>query len=309
MRVLMVGAGAVGVVLTRCLEAQKTNEVTYYVRPGRKAQLARTKLVDAKSGELQVRERPAVVEPGDRLPGVDTVVLAVRGDQVDAALDLVATLGEVRIASAAAGADGLERIHARFPGRPVVQLVPMFLGYPDADAIRWWNPPLARTLIVHDDPGSRAFADELARDLKAGGLPVRVTGDIRDHYDALTAAGVPLLASLELAGWDVRALAGDPALRRLAVRGVREGACAAAGRSPLKRLIAWTPGTLISTALRLAPSLMSRDTQEMWRVHGPKIAGQTREQFGALLARAGDGGAGLRQLQARLDVHLLDGRR
>src|SRR5258706_2272366 len=116
MRVLIIGAGAVGAVLGRALEASKSNEVVYYVRAGRKP--ARFKLEDARSGELYVRERPAAVEPSDPLPHADTVIVAVRGDQLDDALAIVERLaGEPRIASASAGFDRLARIRARLFGR------------------------------------------------------------------------------------------------------------------------------------------------------------------------------------------------
>jgi hypothetical protein len=45
--------------------------------------------------------------------------------------------------------------------------------------------------------------------------------------------------------------------------------------------------------------MMPRDVQAMWRVHGPKIAAQTRQQLDALLARAGDAD-GLKELRRRL---------
>jgi hypothetical protein len=47
--------------------------------------------------------------------------------------------------------------------------------------------------------------------------------------------------------------------------------------------------------------LLSAESQAMWRVHGPKIATQTRQQLDALLARAGDRAEALRELRRRLD--------
>jgi hypothetical protein len=304
MRILMVGAGAVGRVLTRFLEAQKANEVTYYVRAGRRAELGRCKLLDARSGELHVRERPKAVEPSDRLPVVDTAILAVRADQLDSALDVVAQLvGDVRIASASAGMDDVARIRARFPGRPVVQIVPTFFAYPEGDAIKWWNPPLARTLITYEgDEAARPFADELAKDLTASGLATKVLRSVKHARDTLVAAGMPVLVTLELAGWDFDAWAGNAELRGLASAGVREGVGAVAP-GLAGRLLALTPKALLSTVLRAAPRVAGKGVTDMWRVHGPKIAGQTRELLDALIARGEDRAAStgsLKELRRRL---------
>jgi hypothetical protein len=61
------------------------------------------------------------------------------------------------------------------------------------------------------------------------------------------------------------------------------------------------PGPLLSAALCTVP-LLSAESQAMWRVHGPKIAAQTRQQLDELVARVGDGAEALRQLRHRLDT-------
>src|SRR5581483_1610703 len=308
MRILMIGAGSVGSVLTRHLES-KANEVTYYVRAGRKAQLQRVKLLDARSGALHVRERPSAIEPSQKLPSVDTAILAVRADQLDAALDVVAqlpTAETVRIATASAGFDDLARIRARFPGRAAAQIIPLFFAYPDGDVVRWWNPPLARTLVTdeHDD-ASQPFAEELAAALVANGLPARALRSIGRARDAALAAGMPLVASFELARWDFDALARDAELRKLASRSMREGLRAMFKNPIASRLIGPTPMPLLSTMLRAAPSVMPAGVKEMWRVHGPKIAGQTRALLDTLIARAegqdAESAGSLKELRRRLE--------
>src|SRR5262249_53326104 len=114
MRILMVGAGSVAAVLTRFLEATKTNEVTYYPRPGRKKAMQRIKLVDAKSGDIHVREKPAAVEPDAVLLPYDLVVFAVRADQLDGAISVAAQVpGTPRIATLT---KGVARLRERIPG-------------------------------------------------------------------------------------------------------------------------------------------------------------------------------------------------
>ncbi len=301
MRVLMVGAGAVGAVLTHHLEKTKSIEVTYLVRAGRKAGLTRIKLLNARTDELHVRERPTVIEPGAKLPACDTIILAVRADQVDEAADVIESMPSVtQIASASAGHDDVARLRARFPGRLVVQIVPLFLAFPEGDAIRWWTPPLARTLVTWEgDESAHAFADELVKPLVDGGLPAMSVRALGTARECIYAAGLPVLASFELAGWDVSALGRDRELRDLAARGAKEGLRTVGGG---RWLFAVAPSTLVQLMLRAAP-LLPRRTQEMWRVHGPKIAAQTRAQLDGIIARtalaAGDSKA-LTELRRRL---------
>jgi ketopantoate reductase len=306
MRVLMIGAGSVGGVLTRFLE-NKTNEVTYFVRAGRRP--ARVKLLDARSGEVHVRERPAALEAGQVLPAVDTAILTVRAEQLDGALDVVAELpsvATVRIATASAGFDDLERVRARFPGRAAVQIIPLFFAYPDGDVTRWWNPPLAKTLVSDEhEEASRPFAEELAAALETNGLPTRAVRSIGRARDAALAAGMPVLASFELAGWDLDALARDRELRALASRSMREGMRAMVKHPLAQRLIGLAPAPLFATVLRAAPAVVPRGVKEMWRVHGPKIAQQTRALLDSMIARVErEGGAAdaesLKELRRRL---------
>jgi NADPH:quinone reductase-like Zn-dependent oxidoreductase len=168
MRILVVGAGAVGVVLTRALEVTKANEVTYLVRAGKKAQLPRVKIVDARSGEIHVREKPAVVEQGQVLPQADTVLFCVRKDQLDEALGVLDALPkDARIVT-------LTDARARLPGRVVAQVMPVFSCKRDGDVFRLWKPPLAPSLVSWEsDERSREFAEEIARDLSTGGLRAR----------------------------------------------------------------------------------------------------------------------------------------
>ncbi len=298
MRVLIVGAGCVGSVLARFLEAVKANEVTSYVRAGKRAQLTRVKLCDVRSGELHVRERPTLIEAGQRPPMVDAVILAVRGDQLDEAMLVIPQVAvTAAICTATSGHDDLARLRARFPGRVVVQLQPMFFAYPDGDAIRWWSPPLSKTLVSwENDESARAFADELAQTLAAGGLPTRTVRTVEKTRQALLAALTPLLAGWELAGWDATELARNPELRKLSASAMRE---ALRGLPTSARLFGFVPRLLYQAALRAAP-LLPNDTKEMWRVHGPKVAVQTRLEIDALAARSVGHAEQLLELRRRL---------
>jgi hypothetical protein len=299
MRALVVGAGAVGAILVHHLEKTKTNELAYLVRPGRKAKLTQVKLLNVKTEQLHVRERPTVYETGARLPPFDTVILAVRADQVDEAANVIDSLPSVKnIVSASAGHDDIARLRTRFPGRAVVQIVPLFLAFPDGDVIRWWLPPVARTLVTWDnDDAARELAEnELVKPLVAGGLPTMGVKAIGNARECIYAAGLPALASFELAGWDTRTLGRNGDLRDLAARGAKEALRTVGGG---KWLFAIAPTTMLQMLLRAAPLLPKR-AQEMWRVHGPKIAAQTRAQLDSFIARAGAESEALSELRRRL---------
>jgi hypothetical protein len=288
----MVGAGAVGSVLTRALEQTKGNDVVYYVRKGRRAQLQRVKLLDARSGAITVREKPSVLEPGDPLPVFDTVILAVRGDQLGEAIELLRELrkgDQLRVASASAGLDDVQRIRDQLSpsmrGCPVVQIAPLFMAYPEGDVIKWWNPPLARTQISWDgDDAARPFAEELAQALTAGGVPARARKSLARARDAVFAAGMPVLGALELAHWDFAEWARSAELRGLASTGLCEGFSAVAPPGVAK-LVGLAPRPLVSAMLKVAPRFLTEDVRAMWRVHGPKIAGQTRFMLDQIIAR------------------------
>src|SRR5438045_3462302 len=61
MRIVILGAGAVGATLGLSLEHQK-HEVLYLLRPGRKKQFDRIVLTDAASGETRRRDAPLAAD-------------------------------------------------------------------------------------------------------------------------------------------------------------------------------------------------------------------------------------------------------
>jgi ketopantoate reductase len=223
------------------------------------------------------------------------VILAVRADQFEAAAEVAARVaGQPRLATATAGLDDLPRLRARFPGRPTAQIMPLFLSWPDGDAWRLWNPPLAKTLVTFEnDEPSRAFAEELVAAFSSGGVPSRTVKSVQRAREGLYAAGMPIVATCELVGFDLEALARDAELRALAARSIQE-----ALRGTEMKWLAKMPRPIWSAALRVGP-LLPRRAREMWKIHGPKIHGQTVHFLDALVARAGEA-EGLRELRRRL---------
>jgi ketopantoate reductase len=323
MRVLVVGAGAVGVVLFRALEQQKGNECTFLVRKGRKKDLERFKIVDARTGEMRVRERPAAVELGQVRPKVDTVLLCVRADQLGAALDDVGPLTQgTRLATITPGPEGLALLRARHPGHPVVRVAPAFMAYaadsrrraaPDGanegsveEAFIVWFPPLLHSPVSAEDggPEARAFADELASALDAGGVPARARDRMIRGVDSGTAAMMPLLAAYGLAGFDGDALAQDRALLDLAAEAIAD-ALALHGAPGIAGMIARRAAAPLVRAALVGGAALPARLRAMWRVHGPKIERQTRDAIEQLARRAREDGrpsTALDEILRRMDA-------
>ena len=109
----------------------------------------------------------------------------------------------------------------------------------------WTQVPLETSL-------SSVAEWQLVKPLVAGGLPslgVRALGNARE---CIYAAGLPALASFELAGWDAGALGRDGGLRDLAARGAKEALRTVGGG---KWLFAIAPTTMMQMMLRAAPLL------------------------------------------------------
>jgi len=307
MRVLVVGAGAVGVVLYRALEQQKGNECTFLVRKGRKEELERFKLVDARTGEMRDRERPAAVELGQVRPKIDTVLLCVRADQLGAALDDVGALAPgTRLATITPGAQGLALLRTRHPGHPAVRIAPAFMAYPSEDTFVVWFPPLLHSPVSAEDggPEARAFADELAAALDASGVPARARDRMIRGVDSGTAAMMPLLAAYGLAGFDGEALSRDRALLDLAAEAIAD-ALALHGAPGIAGMIARRAAAPLVRAALVGGAALPTRLRAMWRVHGPKIERQTRDAIEQLTRRAREDGrpsAALDEILRRMDA-------
>jgi hypothetical protein len=113
---------------------------------------------------------------------------------------------------------------------------------------------------------------------------------------------MPVLGTLELAHWDFAAWAQSGELRGLASTGLCEGFSAVAPPG-VARLVSLVPRPLVSAVLRVAPRLLTDEMRAMWRVHGPKIAGQTHHMLDQIIARGNERSAAtasLTELRKRL---------
>jgi ketopantoate reductase len=306
MRVLIVGAGSVGVVLSRAIEQQKGNDCTFLVRAGRKPSLERFKILDARNGELRIRERPAVVELGQVRPGFDTVLFCVRGDQLAAALDDLGALpAGARLATVTPGPEGLALLRARHPGHPAARVTPAFAAYSEADTTVLWIPPLVKSAVCwEEDASSSAFAEELADAFEAGGVPARARARAA-ATDLGTDAFMPLLAAYAIADYDADALTADRALLDLTGEAIGEALRVAGAPGIAGALARRTAAPMIRAALGSLMPRLPDHLRIVWRVHAPKIEGQTRGMIEALVQRGHAehrGTAALTELLRRMDA-------
>ena len=304
MRFIIVGAGAVGVTLGLSLEHQK-HDVTYLVRPGRKAALNRFLLVDARSGTSRKRDRPSVAELGNTLQPFEWVILATRGDQLDEAIATLKAHAKptATVVLAAAALDALPTLRAAWTG-PVVQMYPTFSAWSEEPNVwRWFQPPLLKSLLSGEgDDKAQKAAVELAAELDKAGLPSRAVASLQKTVAPLLAPGVALLAGWELAAWDVERLGKDGLLRDLTAGAMHEAAVAVGAEAEgVSRFLSFIPAGALSIALRALPRLAGKDVRAMWSHHGPKIAAQTRAILDEVMQKAEHtGDRHLKALRAKL---------
>jgi hypothetical protein len=296
MRVVIVGAGAVGAVVGTLL-AQAGDEVYFWLRPERRAQFASLSL--ERAGR-KVSIVPRCLSAGDTVPASDWVVVCVRGEQLDDALrELVAHMGsERRVAIATIGLAGvIERARACGVTGEVYALHVSFASYALAldPPLYGWFPFLPPSLVTPD--GERAHlaqARVLAGALARAGLSARARLSVTSPMRALAALITVLGLGWELCGWELESLAREPALRAQTATAMREALCVVAPvRSPL-RLV---PRFAFALLLRVLPRFMSERARALWRSHGPKIRAQNAHVAGELLAQAERDGVPARALK------------
>lgn len=315
MKVLLVGAGAVGQVYGHFL-AQGGAEVAFMVRP-KYAAAARDGFV------LYPRKRgkpatPVRFEGFDVLTEIaevaardwDAVILCVSSTALRSGTwvaDLMPAIGDATVVTLQPGLDDYAFLTERVPAERVVSglialaswTAPLDGEPAGASGTAYWVPPMAKF------PFSGERAASIVAAFRAGGMPAR------RHRDVQTAAAfaVPLLqaqiCALECAGWSFANVRADKPLRRAAFDVMREASAVAAiergAKPPLpQRLLR---PTLISWILRLAARLAPMDIERFFQFHYTKVKDQSRDLLDTWIERADAGGlesSALRDMRERL---------
>jgi len=292
MKVLIVGAGAVGQVYGRHLAAAGA-EVCFYVKPKYRAEL--------ESGVSMHRHKllckPELVRFEDyTVVSSDAEVAATTFDQVWLCISatalrsgwldpFLAACGDAVIVNFTPGLEDRAYLLARLPEERVVSGMIPFISYQAplpgeslAEGVAFLLPPGSPIALSGPEAAARAAAEALSK----GGCPARVVPNVPATTSMASAVMMPHIAALEIAGWSFAELRRGSLLAETAEAAAEFLAIAAAyhGVEPpgsLKALRPW----VMKAGLSLAPHLMPFDLEVYLRYHFTKVGDQTR----AMLAR------------------------
>ena len=299
-RVLVVGAGAVGQGYALALQRGGA-DVTFFVKPHHDERLAKGMPIrevgmfsEGPLGDLAYL--PRVWDWDDVARETwDAIWLAVDGTALHG--DWVAELGKARgdatVVVFQTGTTGRDHLRQWLPEAAIVTAMIPFVAWwaplsedevvPDGPHMKVWHPPLMATPLS----GPLDRVADIATRLRLGGLKVRVLANAGLQGAMGSSVLLPIIAGLEVAGWDLRAF-GRLATLRPVVAAVHEA------RRIVGRLHNTQPGgswllqpILFSLATRLAPLLAPFDVQTYLRVHFTKVGAQTAASLADLEA-AGD---------------------
>lgn len=300
MRVLIVGAGAVGQVFGYHL-AQGGAEVTFLVKP-RYAEdcrrgftlyaLARTPRPQRFTGfgVITAPRDAAATRPDQVYITVSSTALHT-GNWL---AELAAAIGDATVVFLQPNLGDRARLTTFVePGRVVDGLIE-FLAYhaPLPGETRFAEPGIAYWFPPAPSLFSGARAPDVVAALRRGKLPSRTLGDVTATAPFQSAALYAYLAALEGAGWSFRELGRGGRLAR-AGRGAAQ-AMAIAGhqlghRVPWRIRLATRP-LVIRLVLRLARRVAPLDLETYLRVHFTKLAEQTRAGFASYVAHGHQAG-------------------
>lgn len=311
--VLVVGAGAVGQVYGRHLQAGGA-KLTFFVRDAYRATVEQGLAFYPLNGPR--RDEPvrftafSVVTRPDEVAArrFDQVYLAVSSPALAGAWlpALIAAAGDATVVALQPGADDRARLLAAGVAEDrlvsgMITLISYAAPLPgEARFARpgtaYWFPPLAPS------PLSGPRAAEVVAALRAGKLPARRHRDAPGAAAFPSAIMMPYLVALELAGWSLAALWRSDAGRRggLAAAEALGAVAASLGRRPpLAMRLAARPRVL-RLALWLARAIVPLPLEIYLREHFTKVHAQTLEMVAGYLAEGRRAGVPVGTLEALL---------
>jgi ketopantoate reductase len=220
--IAIVGAGALGRAYGVRLAVRAKSDVTLVVRSEHAADSRSLRIVRIDGDRAEdAWERPvrSIAIPAH----ADVVLVTVRVEQLDAALDRVLDSGPPVpvIVLTPMMPNDFTRLSARH-GRLVLAAMPGIVAYVNEEGTcRYWLPRVAPTLIDEPRPANAAV-HELVKELADAGIAARLEFGVHEANPATTVAFIPLAMAIDAAG-SIDSLLADKALRDLALRAVREG--------------------------------------------------------------------------------------
>lgn len=287
LRVLLVGAGAVGQVYGRHLQKGGAR-VAFYVKP---------KYADeARQGFVMYPLQGAGKGRAVRFEGFDVLtteaeVAAERWDQVWLCISSTAlrsgwfdafagAIGEARVVNLLPGVEDRAFIAARVPPERVVASMIPFISYQsplsgehrEPPGVAYWLPPLSSTPFS----GPRDAVDAAVKVLRAGGMAAKRAGDVDRQKVWMSALLLPTIAALETVGWSLAAFRQSAEARRRASAAGREASDISA--PGWRRLLAWgmTRPFNYRVMFWLGPKIAPLPLETYLRYHFTKVGDQTR---------------------------------
>ncbi len=318
MRILIVGAGAVGQVYGRHLRLGGA-EIGFLVRSQYAAQarggfdLYPLNRRDPRRAPVRFEDFSVVTSPKEAAASRwDAVVLCVSSTALRAGPwleELAPRIGDATLVALQPGLDDREFALRFVPESRVVTgligivsyLAPLPGEIVPRPGVAYWLPPLSETPFSGPADRARAMAEAFRR----GGLSSRIRNNVTELM-AFGAAALNLhIVALECAGWSLRGLRRGGRLR-LANRAVREAVAIAARRlavpEPLWIRLLWPMHA--RWAMILGERVAPLDLETYLRVHFTKVGDQTRlllRTYIELASRYGLPSAALRRLSQFLE--------
>ncbi len=316
LRVLVVGAGAVGQVYGRHASLGGA-DVTFFVREKYRATVSAgfdMYPLNRRAKTDPVRfETFSVVSRADEVAktAFDQVYLTVSSSALAGPwlAELIGATGTATILALQPGQDDLDTILAAGGTRDrvvsgVITLISYSAPLPGETrfpkpGMAYWFPPLSPSLI--SGPTERTAA--VIALLRGGGLPAKRHPDVPTFAAFPTAMMMPYLAALESAGWTFRALVSGPI--QLGARGAREAMAIVArtsGKPPLMMRLAARPRVL-RMGLWFARRIVPLPLEIYLKAHFIKVGDQTRQFMAGYIARGKAAGldvSALEQLTASI---------
>lgn len=314
MKILVVGAGAVGMVYGRYLQ-RAGHEVHFFIKEKYAAELANGMSLH----HLKWRNVHSELWRDFGLVTTTEAVASTQWDQVWFAIstdalrsDLTWTIldgvGSATVVCLQPGPADAEytRQHLGNPAQMVQGLI-TFLSYQsplpgtnEPEGISYFLPPMTPGLFSGESSRVNAVVDAL----KKGGMSARIVDSLDRAAGGSPALLIPLVAALEYHDWKLSGMAGSAAFalgkeaarEALAVVARSQGAETIFLRQVLRRPVA-------GIALAVAPRIMPLPLETYLKYHFSKVGVQTRqvlEEYAELGARAGLPTGALRRLRAAL---------
>ena len=318
MRVLIVGAGAVGQVYGRHLAAGGA-EVGVYVRKkyaaACQAGLTLYPLNDSRDPDrCRTTFQPiAVRSTPEQLVGEhwDQVWLCISSTALwsgDWLTPLLAAAPSATIVSLQPGLKDRDKLLEKLPAARLVMGMIAFIAWQaplpgeslHPPGIMYWHPPLSPSPFSGPDDAVHRIVSALT----AGKCPAKAAADVPRQSATGSALLMPTIGALELAGWSLPAL-GRPPHAAIAAAAAREAMAIAAAwhSSPPPAITGLVRPWLLRLVTVLAPRLVPFDLQTYLRYHFTKVGDQTRASLRTLIEqgqRNHQPTAALEQLSAQL---------